>query len=378
MSEFVSELERQLHEEADAAAADAENIPTTTPATPPPIARKLSELVRVECDDDPAELLKSRYLCRGGGLLLAGPTGIGKSSFAIQAALLWSIGKPCMEIVPARPLKSLIIQAENDDGDLAEMRDGVLAGLDFTPVQAQKACDSILVCREDIRFGSEFWAECVRPLMTTQDGFDLLWVDPVLSYLGGEVNSQRDVGGFLRNGLNPILREFNAGGIALHHTNKPPSGKEKPDWAHSDFAYLGAGSAEWANWARAVLAIRATGQQGVFELRAGKRGSRIGWRDAEDNTAFARYIGHSQKPGVICWREVDEAEVSKPGRPKSFDDDTVLALLPDGGMTSTEWSKAAEESLISESTWRRIVRKLQSEERVIKSKASGKWQPILK
>ena len=37
-------------------------------------------------------------------------------------------GRPLFGIVPARPLKSLLIQAENDEGDLAEMRDGVIAG----------------------------------------------------------------------------------------------------------------------------------------------------------------------------------------------------------------------------------------------------------
>ena len=33
--------------------------------------------------DDADELLKDRYLCRGGGLLLVGPTGIGKSSLSM-------------------------------------------------------------------------------------------------------------------------------------------------------------------------------------------------------------------------------------------------------------------------------------------------------
>jgi hypothetical protein len=44
----------------------------------------------IACDvrDDPDELLKRRFLCRGGGAMLNGPTGIGKSSFIMQAAVL--------------------------------------------------------------------------------------------------------------------------------------------------------------------------------------------------------------------------------------------------------------------------------------------------
>ena len=106
---------------------------------------------------------------------------------------------------------------------------------------------------------------------------DLLWIDPALAYLGGEVGSQREVGGFLRNMLNPLVHEFNCAVVVVHHTNKPPVGREKPDWNAGDFAYLGGGSAEWANWARAVLALRSLGSHSVFELRAGKRGARLGW-----------------------------------------------------------------------------------------------------
>jgi hypothetical protein len=92
-----------------------------------------------------------------------------------------------------------------------------------------------------------------------EHGPDLLWIDPALSYLGGEANSQKDVGGFLRNHLNPLLREFNCAVVVVHHTNKPPAGREKPDWSGGGFAYLGGGSAEWANWARAVLVVRSLG-----------------------------------------------------------------------------------------------------------------------
>src|SRR5688500_19891006 len=93
-----------------------------------PDAKLLSALVR-PIDGDPNELLRHRFLCRGGGLLLVGPTGIGKSSLSMQAMIMWAVGRGVFWIQPVRPLKSLLVQAENDEGDLAEMRDGVIAGL---------------------------------------------------------------------------------------------------------------------------------------------------------------------------------------------------------------------------------------------------------
>lgn len=356
----------------------SDSQPNGKAESPKPVARKLSELVRIEGDSDPDELLKRRYLCRGGALLLAGPTGGGKSSYAMQCALSWGIGRECMGIEPARPLRSLKVQAENDDNDLAEMRDGVLAGLDFTPVQTSTACDSVIICREDSRSGLAFFTECLRPLLIEHKP-DLLWIDPVLAYLGGDASQQKDVGRFLRNWLNPLLREFNCGCVILHHVNKPPSGREKPDWSGGDFAYLGAGSAEWANFARAVLAIRATGEQGIFELRAGKRGSRLGWRDAAGDVCFARYIGHSRQPGTICWREVPESEVSKPGRPRGYDEQDMLGLLPPEGLASGEWQVQAESEFgISKRTYFRYRKNLEDQERVLHSKINRRWQPILK
>ena len=109
-------------------AAEVEDKAGDGQALAPPPARRLGELV-LPPDNDPDELLKYRFLCRGGGMLLVGPTGVGKSALAMQAMILWAVGREAFGIKPTRPLKSLLVQAENDDGDLAEMRDGVIRGL---------------------------------------------------------------------------------------------------------------------------------------------------------------------------------------------------------------------------------------------------------
>lgn len=349
----------------------------TKPALPPK-ARLLSELVRPKQDDDPDELLRHRFLCRGGGLLLCGPTGIGKSSWAMQCAILWALGRECLGIAPTQPLKSLLIQAENDDGDLAEMRDGVIAGLRLKGEEGNAACDNIIVVREDSRTGFDFFLSVVRPLLTGHRP-DLLWIDPALAYLGAEAAAQKDVTLFLRTNLNPLLREFRCGVVIVHHTNKPPTGREKAKWSGNDFAYLGSGSIEWANWARAILALRGLGSHEVFELRAPKRGSRIGWNHADGSICYAKFIAHSRERGAICWREVDADEIERGGRPNSFDPEEVLALLPRAGLTTSEWKDLAKsECGASESTFHRIRRTHEKAGRIAKSKVTGKWQPIQK
>lgn len=300
---------------ATAAGIDADGHP---PVVAPSAlkAHRLTDLVRRGAGQDPDELLKHRFLSKGGGLLLVGPTGVGKSSLAMQLALMWALGRPCFGIVPARPLKSLMIQAENDDGDLAEMRDGVIAGLELTAEDAKTACDNIIVVREDSRTGGEFTQVVVRPMLEEHEP-GLLWIDPALAYLGGEANSQKDVGAFLRNQLNPLIHEFNCGVVVVHHTNKPLVGKEKREWNAGDFAYLGGGSAEWANWARGVIAVRSIGSHSVYELRAGKRGGRLGWKDRDGQTpTHAKFIAHSQAPGTICWHEATEADAPPAAQPR--------------------------------------------------------------
>jgi len=274
-----------------------------------PEAKALSGLERCG-ENDTTELLKHRFLCRGGGLLLAGPTGAGKSSLILQAAVLWALGRPFAGIEPNGPLKTLIIQAENDEGDLAEMRDGVMLGLSLGEDDRRSAGENVLIATEDSQAGHAFLA--VVGELLSQKPVDLLVIDPALAYLGGETSSQKDVGAFLRNGLNPIIHKHNCGAVVVHHTNKPPSGREKPSWQAGDFAYIGSGSAEWANWARAVLALRSLGCFDMFELVAGKRGARLRWKDDDNNLVFTKTVGYHREPGVICWHEMPPKEKSTP------------------------------------------------------------------
>lgn len=277
-------------------------------------ARPVGDLV-VPDDDDPTELLLYRFLCERGSLLIPGPTGMGKSSFILQCFALWANGLPCFGIKPKKRLRCVLVQAENDEGDLAQMRDGICNGLKFNEDQRQTFFQNVFIHDSTGITGKAFCSEVVAPLLDLHYP-NIIAVDPALSFVGGDVKEQKIVGEFLRTYLNPLIFAHHCAVAMLHHTNKPVVGKEKPNWKNGEMAYLGSGSIEWSNWARAILSFQSTGEHGIYTLHAAKRGSRLGWKDEEGNTAYEKIVAHSKEKGVICWYEASTDDLPKP-QPKS-------------------------------------------------------------
>lgn len=357
---------------------------TAAPSEPPPPENQAGRVVRGIGDlqprppDDPDELIRRRFLCRGGGMLLAAPTGIGKSTLAMQLMLAFAAGRDCFGFKPARPLRSLLIQAENDDGDLCELRDGVLRGMNFTAAARDEAFARVQFATVDDLCGDRFLLELPQLLEQTRP--DLLWIDPLLAFLGGDVSRQEIVSSWLRNGLNPLLHRHGCACVLVHHTNKPRTGEEKGQWQAGELAYLGSGSAELANWARAVVAVRSRGSHDVFVLEVGKRGARLGWRAADGAASYSKAIAHAAD-GNICWREVGTDALPKSGRPKGsgLDADEVLKLLTPQGLLTGEWLKLADtECGIAKSTFHRLRKALTISGRISKDPTTSKWQPVAK
>ena len=303
----------------------------------PPV-RSLDAHKTPDKENDPTELIAWRFLYRGGVCLVLGPTGVGKSSLLMQLAIHFAVGKALFGISPGsyylnRGMRVLLVQAENDEGDLAEMRNGVLAGCadlaDADKVEAQKR---ILVCTIADKSADKF-ALALDALLAEHGPFDIVIVDPAFAYLGGDSNSQKDVSHFMRELLNPLLQRHQVGMLLAHHTNKPLRGKEKDNWEAGDYAYLGAGSAEWINPARAALALRSIGSDTVFELRAPKRGKRLRWEDEDGSPTVTQFIAHHRDVGVICWRKAEPDEVEElladdgPGRHRKLNPIEVLHCI---------------------------------------------------
>jgi hypothetical protein len=306
------------------------------PTQTPPIGgglvpEAISLMALAEVQPEPEKtLLGDRFLCVGGAMLFVGPSGIGKSSASVQMDILWGLGREAFGIMPARPLRILCIQAENDQGDLGEMARGVCTGLGIGIIDQTSIRENVFYATAKSHVGADFLKKVVAPLLEKHRP-DILRIDPLLAYLGADVNDAASTAGFLRNGLNRLLDQFNCAAIINHHTPKVTN-RDTSQWRASDWMYAGAGSADLTNWCRAALVIDPTHRGHVFRFIAAKRGGRIGWRDENNERVFERHFCHSTDGG-ICWREATPDDIAgvaaaKAGGKAAKTKVDLLALVP--------------------------------------------------
>jgi hypothetical protein len=269
-------------------------------------------LMKFRPEEDESALLGDRWICRGGACLLVGPSGIGKSSLAAQMAVMWALGLPAFGIAPKRPLKSIFVQAENDEGDMAEMVQGVYF---YACTEASKRGwsldkvrellrENLIFARDTIHSGEKFGA--AADALAGLHKPDLFWCDPLLSYVGDDIASQRVASGFLRGLLNPISFRHGFAWMMVHHTGKPPGdAKARQKWTDTDFSYIGLGSSELTNWARACLYLESL-DDGIFALRLTKRGKRAGVVTESGFPIFRIGLQHGEKH--ICWEPCELPE----------------------------------------------------------------------
>jgi hypothetical protein len=275
----------------------------------------LHQLAAYDVSNDPTTLLGKRWLCQGGSAFINGQTGIGKSTIAMQMAITWASGKSFFGIQPIRPLRSMFIQAENDKGDLAEQAQGVLKGMGIID-DLDNFNDNLLLFDEDELAGDGFLQRL--EYLTSVYRPDLVFIDPLHAYLGGDINEADVCSKFLRRGLNPIAHRYKCAIFVVHHTKKPSSDIIKK-FSMGDYSYFGAGSAELGNWPRAIVILRELEEADKlgegFQLIASKRGKRAGLSTSEapfDESQQGNqmvFVKHS--PVGLCWLPRDESDTAE-------------------------------------------------------------------
>jgi archaellum biogenesis ATPase FlaH len=242
---------------------------------------------------DVDNLLNNWWLEREAIVCLVGATGFGKSTLSIQLACSLGAGKECVGLKPTKPFRVLVIQCEDSDNDIAVMRDGAMSQL--TDAEKQLATENVRIVRLRGHSGKEF--------LTALDDYsqqfkpDIVFVNPLLKYFGDDAISNKAVSQFF-NELEPILAKHRCAMVLVHHTVKQSRLSRQNQ---TDTAYAGYGSAVWSNSVRDTLEISATNVDGRYVIKAGKRSSKLGWKE--------KYIKRSQDPALPYWSECNPAEI---------------------------------------------------------------------
>lgn len=267
--------------------------------------------------EDPDCLFRGRWLNKGNCGLLISTSGIGKSSFTTQAAVHWGMGEAMLGICPTRPLRTLIVQAEDDEYDIVSFRSGTRIGLstelnrDFRAVE--EAEKNVLVGTISGLTDDDFFSWMADAVRTCCP--DLVIINPLHAFFGGNLNESQACSTFLRQGLDPILKApaTKCAALIVHHTGKP-----KESSGSILASYIGNGSAELTNYPRSILAIRPhRDQEGFFELVAAKHGDRLGWRDSGGRITTRKKICYANRlpryadnGQVIYWVEATLEEMA--------------------------------------------------------------------
>jgi hypothetical protein len=317
-------------------------------------------LADLDTDNDPNCLIGRRYLCRGHGAWLIGPSGIGKSSLLLQLAVALCLGRPVYGIQGQRPLRCLVVQAENDEGDLAEMVKGLVEGMGLSEFEDPGSWELLqrnLHIRTTTGRTGAGWCGWLRQQIEATNA-ELVLVDPLLSFAGIDVSRQDQCSQFLRVYLDPVLRETGAAMIAAHHTGKPPKkeGGSRQVAAPTIYetAYAGLGSSELVNWARACIVLDPVGD-GHFRLTLSKRGQRAGATHPSGEPTRVVWLRHAARG--IFWEQMDPPEEApeeeqKPekrqegGRPSKAKElacsniHEVIAAIPPDGLSARKMGDA--------------------------------------
>ena len=273
-------------------------------------------MVASDKEQDPSCVLGNRFLCRGGSCLLVSQTGAGKSALVTHAALSLALapGHDFFGIKSRKgPLTSVIIQSENDEMDVAESIQGTLDGMGIARGSQiiDQLSDRVFYYREAVKTGEAFGV-LLRELVTRHKA-DLVWIDPILGFAGVDLSDQEAASHFLRHIIQPVLQDTGVILFSVHHTTKPAKDKST---TLADLAYAGAGSAELANWHRAVMVLtkdptaEGMDEQPFYTLRIPKRGGRAGLKDDQGNYTSAIPLRHAREQGRIAWERRSQSAVA--------------------------------------------------------------------
>lgn len=314
----------------------------------------------VDIKPERVEWLWSRRIPKGKVTILDGDPGKGKSTILYDLAARITAGLPLPDGEPVEQGRALIVSAEDGAADTIVPRFLAASG---DPKRARiLGSEEPFIIPDDL----DRLERAIRQL-----GATFVVIDPVMSFLSDDVNSNRDQD--VRRALQPLVNMARRTGAAIvlcRHLNKSTGGQA---------IYRGQGSIGFIGIVRSGLMVGEHPElDGTFVLAGQKHNLskppaslayRIRSAGSGDETAIIEYRGISEVTAQqMSSTPEDEGERSRLAEAKEFLRDILRAGPEFSGRIKAEAKEA-------EIGWRTVERaKAELKVQSVKDPDSGRWQ----
>ncbi|MFZ5447889.1 MAG: DnaB-like helicase N-terminal domain-containing protein [Thermodesulfobacteriota bacterium] len=182
----------------------------------------------------PPDIIGAGIMPQGSGVFLTGDSGIGKSLLTLELAVKLSEGVDLWGLPVKRPIKVLIVQAENPDHSMQFRLKRIISGLSLA--QAPR----LFLTPSDLRLNlsQPKNRNTLKDLISRTEA-ELVILDPLISYHATPENDNSQMRSFL-DSLTDISRSSGAAWLLVHHHGRPQDGESRfrgasaiKDWADS-------------------------------------------------------------------------------------------------------------------------------------------------
>lgn len=271
--------------------------------------------------EDPNALIKGAKvaaLSKGEGWIVAGEPGAGKSSLIQQFMFCAAAGKEFFGFEFTRPLKVLYLQSELQSHKLKLADNSIVYGLrahfGWNDTEIETARTNIAYDEMSIGKVCENLTAHLTRIFAIYN-FDLLVVDPLITFAEGDLSLQKDAKAFFRDIWKLIGgRAYNVnetpvkfGVVILHHMGKSKTDKDGKKINRGQDAT--AGSYVINAWARFQLNLQKVSGS-VYALQAAKNPEDgADWRTPEGEYTDTFYIKRAGR-GERYWTQATPEEIA--------------------------------------------------------------------
>ena len=203
------------------------------------------------------------------------------------------------------------MQYENDNGDLAEQFQGIAKGAGLQRHELEILQGQLIFRNVHKHVGLDM--RRIMEATIERHNPDILWIDPLMHYIGGELNDQAYVTEWLSRMLIPLAKDTGTIIGLVQHTGKPNirDHRKMDQLTSTDLAYQGFGTSIIPNACREIMNLTRVkapeGEPKTFRVDLCKREMKAGMRNFRNEVSGKIYIQHA-RTGVY-WNLVDEPKI---------------------------------------------------------------------